>query len=128
MPDNTMDALADAETFELLSLEPTDGISYRGYRVIGQTRITDPAVRRELIEAVLKGIQQSEHSGKCFSPRHGIRIIRYGHIAEYVICFHCSKAAIFIDGEQVAGFLTSDSPKATFNEVLRGAGVPLAAD
>ena len=130
MPSDPLDALIDAQQFDLLSLgrDPESHDYYRGYKTLGQTRITDIRVRQKLIDALFAGIHEKHSTGKCFDPRHGIRIIRYGHVAEYAICFSCGHSAIFVDGEHVGGFSSSPTPKSVFNEVLKIAGVPLAYD
>src|SRR5262249_5043568 len=52
---------------------------FHGWKVIGKTKINDPDVRRRLIAALEKGVEENKgDSMKCFDPRHGIRVTRDG--------------------------------------------------
>jgi hypothetical protein len=124
--------LEKAEDFELLSLEPvaTNMMgNFHGWKVLGKTAVKDAETRKKLIEAFEKGVSEyKDGAARCFNPRHGIRVKHDGKTVEFVICFECAQVHVAIrDGNsQPQTFLISQSPAATFNDVLKKADIPLA--
>jgi hypothetical protein len=45
---------------------------------------------------------------------------------DLVVCFMCAQVQVYVDGKQEETILISTTPRATFNDVLTKAGVPLA--
>jgi len=126
-------ALSGAEQYTLLSIDPRRpeqlaGDEFHGFRVLGQTSVSDPAVRGRLNAALRSGVKVSLQSRKrCFNPRHGIRVTSGGVTTDLLICFECELGVVFRDRERVAEWETTGrSPQAVFDEVLGEAGVPLA--
>jgi hypothetical protein len=134
MPWAARRALADAEQYELMSLDPAMGSglmnppSFHGYRVLGSTPVTDPGTRQRLNDALLASVDEATPSDRksCFQPRHGVRVSRGGTVTEFLICFQCWSLRVFRDGQPIAAPSTTDSAQATFSEVLRQAEVPLS--
>jgi hypothetical protein len=130
-------ALASSEQFELLSLEPEASFSqkvaegtevdrFHGWAVLGKTALNSET-RLKLVAALRKGVSESDGTvASCFMPRHGIRVTHDGKLFDFVICFQCMSVQTFIDDRAGEGFLVTHSPQPTFDEVLRGASVPLA--
>jgi hypothetical protein len=129
-----LEALATADSFALLSLDGDIGFSEReiepgndfhGWPILGQVEITDPAVRKSLLDALTKGIRENA-DGKafsCFNPRHGIKAVVDGQQLDIVICFECSRAKVYADAEGFEDFKPKGSPQMVFDEVLQKAGV-----
>jgi hypothetical protein len=96
------------------------------YYILGQTRITEPQTQKKLTEALQAGARGRASPAACFDPRHGIRVTRSGTVIDIVICFECSQAKVYVNNVADEDFLTTSSPEAVFDEVLKSAGVPLA--
>ena len=131
IPDNALAALEHGETFEILSLEPgthwQSNVKFHGYKVLGQTTITNDQTRAELVAALKKGVEENKGaSGNCFKPRHGIRVNYKGSPVDFVICFECLQVYVFSEGQERNKFLVTKSPEPVFNRVLIGAGILLA--
>ena len=72
-------ALDGAEQYTLLSIDPRRpeqlvGDEFHGFRVLGQTSVTAPAVRTRLNRALNRGVDPLSTRYRCFNPRHGIRV------------------------------------------------------
>ncbi|WP_346334119.1 hypothetical protein [Prosthecobacter sp. SYSU 5D2] len=64
----------------------------------------------------------------CFSPRHGIRVMREGTIHDLVICYQCSSAVLYVNGKHVGGIyfattLELDPSPDVLDGILRKAGI-----
>ena len=133
IPAPTLAALEGADQYELLSLNsflskgaPSEGF-YR-WRVLGRTSISDKATRKKLNDALRAGVRESVGAvASCFNARHAIHVTRAGKVTDVVICFECLHAKVITDGESSGGFLTTESPQEVFDNVLKEAGIPLAA-
>jgi hypothetical protein len=134
IPDQAREILEKASQFELLSIghdplpkKPEE--DFRGWPVIGKTTIKDPNTLKRLVAALKKGVEENKgDSMKCFNPRHGIRGAHNGMTADFVICFECFQAIVYIGGGKEQRFLITDSPAPVFNQMLRHAKVPLARE
>jgi hypothetical protein len=134
IPADARRILENADSFELLSLDPEAGIrgekfvqSFHERKILGSVKIDDPQVIRSLILAIDEGLEGSRMYAACFLPRHGIRARRSGRTAELLICFECYQLLSFVDGEKRKELSISASP-ALFNRVLTEAGVPLPTE
>lgn len=112
---------------EVLSLDPDryakDG-TFHGYRVLGTTVLT--TAQRDRIHASLHD-SLGEKGSKCFSPRHGLRIMDGHNVAELVICFECGWVYVyFSNGRSDRVGIRRPRDPAAFNEVLKAAGQRLA--
>ena len=134
IPDQAGEILKKATQFELLSIghgpsrmNPTE--DFHRWPVIGKTTVKDPDTRNRLVAALEKGVEENKgDSMKCFNPRHGIRVTHNGLTADFVICFECFQAVVYIAGEKEQRFLITDSPASVFNQTLQHANVPLARE
>lgn len=134
IPDQARAILENANQFELLSIghgpttkNPTE--DFHGWPVIGKTTIKDSNTRNRLVAALEKGVEENKgDSMKCFNPRHGIRATHDGMTADFVICFECFQAVVYIAGEKEQRFLITASPAPVFNQTLQQAKVPLATE
>ncbi len=131
IPDPVLKELQSAERFEVISLDPRrrgDPLDeYHGWKVLGRTWVGG-ARREKLVEALKSGVfWQGNIIFNCFVPRHGIRLIRGFQVVDLVISFECRQVQVYVPDEQADGFLISGSPQLVFNEILRGARIPLPA-
>ena len=122
--------LEQADTFELLSLEPhfqarhVKG-SFHGYRILGSTLIQDASTRKRLVQELEGGVAENQCGiTLCFNPRHAIRVTRAKEYADFVICFECSRVEIY--GVAAGAVRTSGSPQSAFDQALVNAKVPFA--
>src|SRR5207244_1035453 len=110
IPDDLQDALRNAPTFELYSLEPEDGEregeGFHGWKVLGRTVVRDAVARNKLADAFIAGNADAEVTqAKCFEPRHGIRLVAGdGTTTDFVICFTCRIVHTYRDGEGIPFF------------------------
>jgi hypothetical protein len=117
--------LYGAEEIVVVSLEP---VGIGDWRVLGQTPVTGWLLRRRVLLAVEGGIAESDGSvAACFRPRHALRASYRGHTAELILCFECNQVKARLDGKERQTVLTARSTQAVLDEVLKDAGVPLAA-
>ncbi len=134
MPRVAAQALATADRYELLSLDPDPSDApavgaFHHFKVLGRTAVADPAVRQQLGDALRSAVEPFYTSRPvCFSPRLGIRVTAGGQTTDFVICFGCKQAQVWQGDQVVSDWTTGRAPKAAFNQVLQGAGVPLSAD
>jgi hypothetical protein len=131
VPEHLLTLLEKADQFELLSLNPQRSKEkaaddFHGYKVLGKTTVKDAEVRKKLVAALKKGVEDNDGAAAgCFNPRHGIRATRDGKTAEFVICFECLFVQVFVGDKLEKGLRTTNSPKDTFDGVLKEAKVPL---
>jgi hypothetical protein len=125
LPKEVLEAFAKAESFELLSLDPSkgerEGQGFHGWTVLGKATLKGD-VAGEIRGAVRKGAKDSDGSvAKCFEPRHGIRV---GGI-DLVLCYACLQGQVFKGDSWVRDFPTTAGPAKTLDATLKKAGVPL---
>jgi hypothetical protein len=122
--------LEKGERFTLYSLAPEvtqelkSGPDFEGYRIMGQTQVTNVRTRADLLVALYGGIGKGEVEA-CFMPRHGIRAVRGNKTVDLVICFECEQIEIYSE-HGPPGATINDSPRPVFDRVLRQARVPLS--
>ena len=130
IPTVAANAMRNAETFELLSLDPEirpDDADFHRFKVLGRTVVTEAATRKRLYRALQSGARWNlPLQALCFIPRHGIRATAGGATVDLVICFECSQVRVWQGENDVTTFIVGQSPERVFEEVLRDAGVPLA--
>jgi hypothetical protein len=134
IPARAVAILDDAESFELLCLDPErtergeqTASTYHGWKVLGVAAVPDADTRQRLLTALKRGVDENKGAvAACFNPRHGIRATRGSDTAELVICFECFSAEVYLGGRRTGNFLTTNSPQPVFDDVLRAADVLLA--
>jgi hypothetical protein len=141
LPAEASAILDKATEIELLSLDPSvvlndkDGQpapkpgvkKLHGWDILGQTTIKDAEQRKQVKEALLKGISDSDGTvADCFDPRHGLRASHDGKTVELVICFRCLQLQVYVDGKRSPTVLTTRSPQAVLNALLKKAKIPIA--
>lgn len=135
-PKPVAEALAAPDELVLYSLEPgkfgdKDGApnTFHGHTILGRTEVTDAKTQKRLVDALKRGV--SDHDGSvaaCFIPHHGLRVRKGDQVIDLVVCFKCAQVNVYENGTRGEGVLISTSPRATFNEVLKQAKVPLSKD
>lgn len=131
-PAKARDIFAKADQLELLSLDPNQAEkvqpkdAFHGYKVLGKT-VVKAGTRKQLVEAFLKGMEGKIEPARCFDPRHGIRATHGGKTVELVICFQCSQFVVYLgSAEKGTLLLVGKAPEASFDKVLKDAGIPKA--
>src|SRR5262245_37352099 len=99
---------------------------FRGYPVLGKVEVTDPQERKRIAATLKASLGSEDKMSKCFCPRHAVRFTQKGHTFEYLICFQCSDFSEYVDGEHGRWGGFDPSVKATFNQPLVDAGIPIA--
>lgn len=137
LPNPVAEALAAPDEFILYSLEPgkpgvadgADAKTFHGHTLLGQTEVKDAKTQKKLVDALNRGV--SDHDGSvaaCFIPHHGLRVRKGKHVVDLVVCFKCAQVNVYENDKKGEGVLISTTPRATFNEVLKQAKVPLSKD
>jgi hypothetical protein len=133
------DALHSADEVILYSLDPK-GLTYgpgehyspeylatlfNRFAILGQTRIDDPGERRDLVEALCKGLANPPMVEACFLPHHGLRFRKGSqNLVDVTICFTCHQ--IQLNGDSPFFFISS-SPQAVFDAAVQNAHLPVSA-
>jgi hypothetical protein len=131
IPKAALAALEASEKLELYSLDPKEKSAsepndFHGWEILGSANVEKAETQKKLIDALKRGVAESDGTvAACFNPRHGIRVVRDGKTFDFVICFECLSAVVFIDDKRTDSFLLTSSPAATFNHVLKDAKVKL---
>jgi len=130
MPSAVASALRQADSFELLSLDPEHNrkdADFHGYKVLGRTLITDdPATRKLLYNKLQSATRSIIFPMKCFNPRHGISVTAKGRTYDLLICFECLQVYVYEGDKHELTFTVKADPQPVFDQVLRDAGLPLA--
>jgi hypothetical protein len=129
LPGDAKEVLEKPDQFELLSLDPYKTDKEQGFHnhpVLGKTTIKGEKDRKKIVSALLKGIADNKGEvGKCFEPRHGIRVKHADKTVDFVICFHCKHIHVYV-GDKKTNLRTTGSPQTVFDGILKAAEVPLA--
>ena len=131
LPDSVLQALNDADHYELLSLDPIPPATpspdnFHGFTVLGHVDITDPATRQKLTQALRTSAREAGPPARCFNPRHGLRGTHSGHDTDLVICFECAQVKVYTGSKEAEGFGVSQHQQGILDDVLKKAGVKLA--
>lgn len=105
--------------------EPKAAETFHRYPVLGSVEITDPATKKEILDALHEGLARGTQLARCFWPRHGVRVVRDGETVDSVICFECGHHEIHQGGDRKV-MPTTSTPQAVLNRHLTAAGIPLA--
>ena len=144
LPLTIVRAMRSPDSFELLVLDPVelkvrgtkDGSipperEFHGYEILGHVPLLEEGVRSELVELVLKGVQESDGTAAaCFNPRHAIRIVNEGRVLDLLICYECLQITIYSaelsdqKGRLVA--LTSSTVEPEVSRIFTQAGLSTA--
>jgi hypothetical protein len=128
LPAGLKAALEKGDRFELLTLNAerdTSKDGFHGWKVVGTSVINDRDVRRKLIVAFEKGVAESKGGPAfCFDPHHGIRVTREGKTVDFVLCFDCFQVRAYVGDALEANLITTNSPRAVFDNVLDASKVP----
>lgn len=137
LPDAAYRAIESDSSLILMSLdpryiEPPDrNAGFHGYRVLGETAVTNAELRRQLSKSLHAGMD-STHFGvsACFNPRHGLRTAIDGQRYDLLICFECGQLYSFgpSEGESKYHGLGNQADDQPFVDILKSANVPIAED
>jgi hypothetical protein len=109
-PGDSLQVLEQAETMQLFSLQPESSAEsdMRGWKVLGQLPITDPAVRTHLVSS-LRAAMEDQFAGRrpCFRPRHAIRATKQDQTIDVLICFECGRVQVFRGSKMTEGVVTT---------------------
>ena len=135
--------LQQAETMEVLALDPNQQRErsekpdteekaaaendFHGWKILGRTKVTDGAIRKEVVTSLLKGMQEIDVGAKCFIPRHGLRVTAGDESVDMVICFQCSRLSAYVNKNPKDEYLLVDGTAApALNKILKKVGISLA--
>jgi hypothetical protein len=141
LPDSVKSVLADAERFELMSIDPelpqyTQDASghwsaagtnapearkyFHGYRVLKTSVVSNPNTRKQLVTALDDAVERSNMMERdlCFNPHHAIRAVRAGKTADFVICFECQTVESYLDGSHAGSAAITRDPASMFDAAL----------
>lgn len=130
-PAAALNAVAHDPKGIFYSLAPRDyatgeqGIGeFRGVTVLGQTTLTDRADREAIVDAIAAASRGAWDHAACFDPRHGFRAVSAEGTYDFLLCFACGGAQVFLpDGSTKWVLIQGDVD--FFNRYLSEHGVPL---
>jgi hypothetical protein len=135
LPDAAFRAITSDPSLVLMSLDPEriqpphPESGFHGYRVLGETRVSDAALRRRLADTLRTGLDTWRFSyASCFNPRHGVRALLAGQVHEFVICFECAELHYYPPDGSESGYhgLGEGTAPDSFADILTAAKVPVA--
>lgn len=108
VPLSVLRTLRGPESFEVLTLDPHEvksrapkdariasEVDFHGFEILGHAPMIGPP-RRELVELVLRGIQEGRGGfDGPFEPRHGIRAVKEGRVLDVLVCYECRQVSIY---------------------------------
>jgi hypothetical protein len=124
-PRKFRDFLEQADQIELFETKvclggwmlPLNTNKFQGCEIVKQMKITNPSIRRQLLDGVFYAIGSEHNELACTAPIHGIRAIKGTDRLEMVICFHCHNfRGISTIGRFGGSF--SPAPKELFDALL----------
>lgn len=134
-----VDCLRSATRIELFALDPQPldrgGVvgalgAWHGYPVLGRAELSDAAQRRQLVELVIRGVEQHRDTvAACFNPRHGLSASAGDRRVELVICYECLSMSVHATGlgaDAEGPAWTTDAVEAGVSQVYRDAGLTLS--
>ncbi len=130
LPDDAADALREAQSGVLYSLEPwtepeASGPKLEGFAVLGKTELTANAFLSAVNEFETVVERSDGIVAACFDPRHALEVTSGGHRYRLLLCYACHQMAVFRDGKRIAMLSASGSAK-TLNDLLTAANVPVS--
>lgn len=135
LPDAAFRAILSDSSLVLMSLDPSrlhpppPESGFHGYRVLGQTTVSDAALRSRLAEVLHAGLAAWRFSySSCFNPRHGLRAVLSGQSHEFVICFECGGLHYYPPDGGDSGFhgFGDGAVPGPFADILSAAIVPIS--
>src|SRR5205823_5455268 len=106
-----------ASAITVLSLDPDSthahwfNTKFNGFRVLGQTTITDSDGRRQVAAAVKHAVRDfNGELAACFNPRHGLRLADNAATYDFVICYECNQLRIYSANQFFPGLGITGSP------------------
>jgi hypothetical protein len=127
-----LDVLESPDQLTLYSIDPRTSKdetreTFHRYPVLGKIEMTDPAQRKEIVEAMQAGITTSELVVMaCFEPRHAIRVVKQGQTLDLVICFECRAVDLEPRPIEPRSVPITRAPQKVLDRYLADAGIPLA--
>jgi hypothetical protein len=102
------------------------GLCYYGWPVLGQ--VTMSARSNQQVKQVVNWLKKAESEGHslCFEPRHGIRVVTSNNTLDFVICFECDTAEVYVDAIGTDISLEPANAQKDWDRLLKKAGVKLA--
>ena len=132
LPKDVSAAIAISDSFVLYSLDPNGGAqphltgTFRGWRVLGQTHITDAATRKRISRTIIDSVAHADGTGaRCFIPHHGLRFTSDKKTYDLVICFMCNYLNIYTT-RRADRFARISSGAEVLDAVFTAAQIPMA--
>jgi hypothetical protein len=127
LPREVFKALTEGTDFGVLSLDPEGvfAVPVGGWKVLAQNFVQDAAVRKEVVEAVKKSVEEGKGSASCFNPRHAVSASYEKKKYVLIICFECSEMLVYVGGEEKYRMPVSDSAKTVLDKILSGPGTTI---
>lgn len=127
LPAAARTALERADVIEVLSLDPSGAAdakdTFHDYKVLARAAVNDAEARKAMVEAVSKGVAESDGSiAKCFEPRHGLHVVYDGKTYDFLICYQCSQIHVLAAGAtEPAVVATTAASRPALEKALKNA-------
>lgn len=128
LPMKTRKILMDAEEIELFDttfcpkllspkMEPIEPNKFLGCGYTKKVVVTDPSLKRQILEGFYYGVSTSSLGAACFAPKYGLRAMSKGKRVELIICFQCENFRGVSTSGNLGGGI-SKIPKELFEQVF----------
>lgn len=130
LPAEVLKALTEGQDFAVMSVDPEGvaAVPTSGWKILKHNFVKDPAVRKEVVDAKKKSVEDASDSAACFNPRHAISTVYDKKKYVLVICFECSQVLIYIGGEEKGYKPIGESAAAVLDKVLSGPDTSVESD
>ncbi len=97
---------------------PPPELNFHNYEILGQVTVKVTPELQGVITALDHAGQHWEGGvSSCFSPRHGLRVVKNGVTYDLLICYECMRAELF-EGGKDAGLIGMTGREAPQPDVL----------
>lgn len=137
LTDAQRDILKNAESFELLALDPGydtrksdrhDDEYFRDFLILGSQLLEKKQEQYDVLSALYQGITENDGiAAMCFDPRHGVRAKKGDATVDLVICFECLQIYVYNTAGERTMVTTSESPRAMLTKILNQYGIQVAS-
>lgn len=134
LPPASAAVLAEADTFEVLALDPggpeaaeaPPAETFHGFKIVAKAAVPSREAQKRIVDIVDDGVRSGGTRAKCFNPRHGIHAVKAGHVVDLVICYQCGEVDLH-DGSITRDLDTADV-RAKLDVEMKAVGVTALPD
>ena len=109
---------------ELPRTEPATTPAFHHFRILGETTLGEQEERNLCAHELQHATHWAWEEEACFMPRHGFRVTGPEGVYDFVVCFACGQAEVYLNGETIRHVRIQGRSEA-LNRLLKAHQVPL---